>query len=71
MEDVKLIESKNGVELCKCNKCDTVLIDNNPQIGAKKYTLPSNAQEMEFIQDEGGYAHVCPICKTDAYLSDL
>jgi hypothetical protein len=28
-----------GVELCICNNCDTVLIDENPQVGAKKHKL--------------------------------
>lgn len=60
--------------LCKCNNCDTVLIDENPQIGAKELELTGNEVEMEYIKVEGTDNHyfwACLICKTDDYLTDL
>ena len=33
--------------LCKCNMCDSILIDQNPQIGAKEYKLKGTELEMQ------------------------
>jgi hypothetical protein len=62
--------------LCKCNKCGSVLIDQNPQIGAKEYELKGNEHEMQYIKGltengETNYYWVCPICLVDDYLVDL
>ena len=59
--------------LCKCNNCGTILIDQNPQIGAKEYELTGNEEEMQYMKDEetGEYFWACPICETDDYLTDL
>ena len=71
---MKLITMAN---LCKCNMCDNILIDQNPQIGAKEYELKGNELEMQWfgggIKDkngeEGNYWG-CPVCLTDDYLTD-
>lgn len=56
--------------LCKCNNCDSVLIDKNPQIGAKEY--PLRGSELEMVKSEGDDPHwVCPKCMVDDYLIDL
>ena len=58
--------------LCKCNKCDAVLIDQNSQIGAVEHELKGNEQEMQYLKDNGGDMFwACPNCETDEYLSDL
>ena len=57
-------------ELCKCNNCERVIIDENPQINAQKLSTDGiKVFSMEWIEPEGFWA--CPHCKTDAYLTDL
>lgn len=61
--------------LCKCNNCDSILIDQNPQTGAKEHILAGNELEMQFMQglveNEEDLFWACPICLTDGYLTDL
>ncbi len=69
--------------LCKCNNCDSILIDQNPQIGAKEhlvyqgenYSVDSEnkeVSEMQYLEDPNGeYFWGCPFCETDNYLTDL
>lgn len=59
--------------LCKCNNCDSILLDQNPQVRAKQYDLGkySNIKHMEYLKDKGGNFWGCPICKTDDFLTDL
>lgn len=61
----------NSDYLCKCNNCDTILVDRNPQENAFKLPLQGNEEEMECIKDEDGVFWGCPHCKTDGYLMDL
>jgi len=58
--------------LCKCNNCDSILLDQNPQVGAIDHDLSKypNIKHMMFINEDGGFC-ACPICKTDDYLMDL
>lgn len=58
------------VYLCKCNMCDNILIDTNPQADAKQYPY-RNVPSTESMTDEEGGLIGCPFCKTDAYLTDL
>jgi hypothetical protein len=60
-----------GVELCICNNCDTILIDENPQVDAKKHKLKGGEQSMVFIESEGDFIWACPRCETDGFLADL
>ena len=54
--------------ICKCNNCDSLLIDNNPQVDAKQYDVDSlGLDELVSIED----MRACPNCKTDDYLTDL
>jgi hypothetical protein len=55
--------------LCKCNMCDNTLIDNNPQINAPEFNLIGNEINMQWSVTEEMW--VCPVCKTDAYLTDI
>lgn len=60
------------MKLCKCNNCESILIDENPQIGAKELEVPGNAKEMIQVQEDGGtFFWACPECKTDEYLMDI
>lgn len=68
---MELIEDNSGANLCKCLECDTVLIDQNPQTGAKLYKLPDNATNMQYMDDDDGGWWACPICETDENLIDL
>jgi rubrerythrin len=55
--------------ICKCNNCDNYLIDENPQINAPEYNILGNEINMTWSETEQTW--VCPICKTDAYLTDI
>ena len=61
------------VPLCRCNHCDGIYIDNNPQIGAKLYPNIGYL-ELEMFYEEIGQTETgywgCPVCRTDSYLSD-
>lgn len=58
-------------ELCKCNNCQRLLIDENPQIGAEKIEVGDmKVHSMEYINDYDNSFWACPHCKTDAYLTD-
>ena len=57
--------------LCKCNNCDTIMRDENPQNGAKKHLLSGIEESMEQLEDEDGVFWGCPKCLTDDYLKDL
>lgn len=70
--------------LCHCNNCETILIDENPQVNAKIYTIIDNYCEsfpnkkiemMAYMKDKNSqdqqHFWYCPICETDDYLIDL
>jgi uncharacterized C2H2 Zn-finger protein len=59
--------------LCKCNNCDIVLFDENPQVGAKKHDTSKrvDVKNMKYVQAEGESFWACPNCETDEYLTDL
>ena len=57
--------------LCKCNNCDNVLIDQNPQVNAPEFELNGTELEMTYEESQdGGCFWACPICLTDDYLTD-
>lgn len=65
------------VHLCQCNYCDSLLIDENAQTGAKLYPLENypNALDMVRVSAEIGDPlteyWACPVCLTDRGLKDL
>lgn len=62
--------------LCKCNYCDSILIDENPQVGAPLYDLKDYPQALEMqrvsavINDPETEYWACPNCLTDSFLTD-
>jgi len=59
-------------ELCKCNNCERLLIDENPQVDAQKIEIGNQkVHSMEWIEDGEDSFWACPHCLTDAYLTDL
>ena len=54
--------------LCKCNMCDSILIDENPQVNAKKHAVDIENVAPMSKNNEGQW--VCPVCGTDGYLTD-
>jgi len=76
-EFINLSLMATTANLCKCNNCDSILIDQNPQINAKEYYLKGTELEMQYIPsiiEKGnvvdGAFWACPICMTDGYLDD-
>jgi len=75
----ELIEDPNGAEMCRCNNCYSILIDENPRGGAKKYAVGCADGHMQQFVDMSDndvshdilYFWGCPNCKTDEYLTDL
>ena len=67
-EELNFIPRDMKTELCKCNNCESILYDQNPQINAPTYFAPKGTENMELIENE---FWGCPICKTDDYLTDL
>jgi hypothetical protein len=59
-------------ELCKCNNCDRLLIDENPQVDAQKIEVGNvRVHSMEWIDEGENSFWACPYCLTDAYLTDI
>jgi hypothetical protein len=61
--------------ICKCNNCDTLLIDENPQVGANQLIVPDSTPGLIRMKEPeacgGGEFWACPNCKTDSFLADL
>jgi len=49
-------------EICRCNNCNELFYDTNPQVGAPKF----QKNGLRTLID-----NKCPNCKTDAYLIDI
>ena len=60
----------NGVYLCKCNNCETVMVDENPQVNARKHNT-YNVDVKAMLFDSNNLCWVCPVCNTDDFLIDL
>jgi len=72
--------------LCQCNNCGGVFIDQNSQIGAKQFLVDfSKVSELQYISaeddmtdpqakkseiDGNEYFWGCGVCETDGYLTD-
>lgn len=71
------------VNLCKCNNCNTILVDENPRTDAKLYLLQQGKDGIwrthlnepvldgEMIEEDGERFFGCGECQTDGYLTDL
>lgn len=57
-------------QLCKCNKCNIILIDQNSQIDQPVFDF-AHATEMQFINDRYGGFWACPVCGKDDSLTDI
>lgn len=57
--------------LCKCNFCEIVMIDENPQVDAIHYPISGDEPEMVWINDGEDSHWACHNCLTDDYLIDL
>lgn len=55
--------------LCRCNNCYSILVDENPQIGAIEYLI-EDSLVLYMDKDADGF-WICPVCGTDEYLIDL
>jgi len=76
----------DNVNLCQCNNCGNIFIDQNSQIGAKQYRVDTTkVSDLQYISEENDmtdplkkkseidsneYFWGCPICETDGYLND-
>lgn len=56
------------VNLCKCNNCSNVLVDNNPQVNSPLFEWPFGVDEL-VLKDNSGW--VCPNCNEDGYIVDI
>lgn len=58
--------------LCKCNNCDEVFIDTNPQTNAIIHELTGNERKLTIqVDSDGEWFTGCPNCKDDGYLTDM
>lgn len=49
--------------ICKCNKCNSLLLDTNPQVGSIKF-------DVDYLNLSELVDHKCPNCDVDDYLDD-
>jgi hypothetical protein len=67
------LKNKTLLQLCKCNNCGHIIIDENPQVNAPFYVANiNNAYSMRQILDSetNSYFWGCGKCETDSYLTD-
>lgn len=64
--------------VCKCNKCGSLLIDENPRHDTEKKAIVGSelsmvylVDETESVNNETNYFWACPICLTDEYIMDI
>lgn len=60
--------------LCKCNMCDSILFDENPNVNSipiDATTIEKPINHMIQFQEGNEFYWVCPNCNTDSYLMDL
>lgn len=60
--------------ICKCNNCDSLMYDENPQTGAEKVDelqFQCEILPMELLNDDGESYWGCGNCQTDGYLTDI
>ncbi len=60
--------------ICRCNSCNQLYIDTNPQSDAPRYELPDDHDLQTLtlqVETDGDLFQGCPECKTDAYLMDI
>ena len=60
--------------LCRCNMCDSLLLDKNPSgnsILIDVTTIDKPINYMMQFHDGGEFYWGCPNCATDSYLVDL
>ena len=62
-------------QLCRCNNCDTIMIDKNPG-EQPELLVPGNCKDMIECNDEDtppehGFFWGCPNCLTDGYFQDV
>lgn len=66
------VKDPDGERLTRCGNCGTLMLDQNAQTDAERYSTEGLVlEEMEFLEDDGGSFWGCPHCKTDAYLQDI
>lgn len=56
--------------LAKCNKCEAILIDLNPQVDAVEIELKGTEIPMIVIREGEEIICACPNCLTDSFLVD-
>lgn len=60
--------------LCKCNMCDSILFDENPNVNSIPIdvsTIEKPINHMVQLLDDSEFYWACPNCSTDSYLMDL
>lgn len=60
--------------LCKCNMCDAIMFDENPNVNSIPIavtTIEKPINHMIQLRDDSGFYWACPNCLTDSYLMDL
>ena len=59
-------------QFCKCNNCEEVFVDINPN-DQPYFEMPKDGVYIHtcLIEDEDGMSYGCPTCKTDKYLVDV
>ena len=64
----------NTAQLCRCNNCMAIMIDENPS-DQPAFEIPDNVQNMAWVADQRAPEKEifwgCPNCLTDSHLIDI
>ncbi len=63
----KQLNNPTLINVCKCNNCESHLIDENPKPAANQYIYSGEELKMAVVDNYP----VCPVCLTDDYLIDI
>jgi hypothetical protein len=62
------------VQLCKCNNCNNIYIDQNSQVNQPEFEIEQNKySDLQYLKEKNSkyYYWGCPVCETDGYLIDI
>ena len=57
--------------LCKCNNCETIMYDENPNTEETQSTDKEVVHMLYNSSDRDNIFWACPVCQTDDYLNDF
>lgn len=67
-----LYEVAEMTHLTRCDKCNVIMVSENPTIGARKHIVSGRELHMEYVRiGYNDYVWACPVCESNENLKEL